>query len=207
MANRRVSVDKERVLRLYFDEGLSFSQIGAILGTNHGTVANRFKEWGISPRKSSDSNKGKPLTEEHRRRIGNANRGKHLSEDTKRKLSDASKGKPSCFKGMRKSTHPDKVTWGVCGEKHWAWKGGLSKIANRLRQTSEYKTWRDAVFARDDFTCQFCGERGKSLRAHHLVLFSVLLELEEKEKEDILFAVENGMTLCEKCHKDLHFGG
>jgi hypothetical protein len=205
MANRRVSLDKERVIRLYFDEGLSFAQIGEILGTNHGTIANRFREWGLIPRKPSDSNKGKPLTEEHRRRIGNANRGKHLSEDTKKKLSEAREGKPSPFKGLRKSTNPDIVTWGVSGEAHWAWKGGISKIANRLRQTSEYKAWRDAVFARDDFTCQFCGEREKNLRAHHLILFSVVLDLEEKD--DLLFAVENGLTLCAACHNDLHFGG
>ena len=36
--------------------------------------------------------KGKPKSEEHRRKIGEAQKGKHFSEETKRKISEAVKG-------------------------------------------------------------------------------------------------------------------
>ena len=40
----------------------------------------------------STSLKGKPKSEEHRRKIGEAQKGKHLSEETKRKIGEANKG-------------------------------------------------------------------------------------------------------------------
>lgn len=53
--------------------------------------------------------------------------------------------------------------------------------------------WRMGVFGRDDFTCQFCYQRGGKLVAHHIKPWS--------EFSQLRFNVENGITLCEKCHK------
>jgi DNA mismatch endonuclease (patch repair protein) len=50
-------------------------------------------------------NKGKHLTEEHRRRIGEANRGKHRSDEFKRKVGEASKWRwqnPEYIEKMKK---------------------------------------------------------------------------------------------------------
>lgn len=43
--------------------------------------------------------KGRHLSEEHRRHIGEGNAGKKMSDDAKRKISEARKGKPSGTKG------------------------------------------------------------------------------------------------------------
>lgn len=64
------------------------------------------------------------------------------------------------------------------------------------RQYPEYKSWRTAVFERDDYTCQCCGERGGDLNAHHIYNYA--------DNPEGRTDVENGVTLCERCHKEFH---
>ena len=64
------------------------------------------------------------------------------------------------------------------------------------RRCSEYKLWRQAVFKRDDFTCQTCGKRGVKLNAHHKKSYA--------DYPEQRFDISNGITLCEACHKQLH---
>ena len=66
----------------------------------------------------------------------------------------------------------------------------------RNRNSPDYREWRKAVFERDDYTCQYCGERGGRLNAHHIKSW--------RNYEDLRYEVENGITLCEECHKKLH---
>lgn len=67
----------------------------------------------------------------------------------------------------------------------------------RLRKSLEYRTWRDSVFRRDDWTCQECGARSGNgstvyLEAHHKKSFTKFIALR--------FDVSNGDTLCKTCH-------
>lgn len=64
------------------------------------------------------------------------------------------------------------------------------------RQSKEYKEWRTAVFKRDGFKCQICGQVGGELNAHHIKHF--------KDYPAERFKVDNGITLCGKCHRELH---
>lgn len=84
----------------------------------------------------------------------------------------------------------------TAGEKHYNWKGGISKENTLLRQTSEYKNWRKAVYERDNYTCQCCKTKGGKLNAHHIENFSD----NENKRHDI----DNGIALCVKCHSDFH---
>lgn len=83
------------------------------------------------------------------------------------------------------------------GNKHHNWQGGISKIRKTERQiimqTVEYKNWRKEVFKRDGFACRYCGKKGIKLNADHIFPFAYFPEQR--------FAVSNGQTLCEDCHK------
>ena len=83
-----------------------------------------------------------------------------------------------------------------CGSKHWNWKGGITPQNKKERNSPQYKRWRDAVFVRDDYTCQNCGRRGGMLNAHHISAWA-----KDKERR---FDVSNGITLCAVCHKAIH---
>jgi len=83
------------------------------------------------------------------------------------------------------------------GKKSHLWKGGLTPINKRIRNSVDFRLWREAVYARDNFTCQKCGDdRGKNLNPHHIFNFADYPELR--------FAIDNGITLCDKCHTRFH---
>mgnify|MGYP001609899779 CR=1 FL=1 len=63
------------------------------------------------------------------------------------------------------------------------------------RKVPAYKQWRLAVFARDEFTCQLCRERGGRLEANHIRRWA--------ETPLLRFHIPNGITLCRKCHRGL----
>lgn len=85
------------------------------------------------------------------------------------------------------------------GEFHWNWKNGKTPENQRERSSKKYADWRKAVFLRDNFTCQMCGQVGRRLNVHHIKQWST--NVNER------YQVSNGITLCEKCHKELHGKG
>jgi hypothetical protein len=46
----------------------------------------------------------------------------------------------------------------------------------RIRNCKQMKLWREAVFQRDDYTCQMCGIRGTKLNADHIKPVCLILE-------------------------------
>lgn len=82
------------------------------------------------------------------------------------------------------------------GENSPRWEGGKTSESYRIRRGTEYRIWRTAVFVRDDYTCQDCGQRGVDLRAHHVFSFA---DFPEHQLE-----VWNGVTLCRSCHARAH---
>jgi len=65
------------------------------------------------------------------------------------------------------------------------------------RRYKGYYNWRDSVYKRDEYTCQCCGDdKGGNLIAHHIYNYS-----EHKDKRT---NINNGITLCNVCHKDFH---
>lgn len=73
--------------------------------------------------------------------------------------------------------------------------------------------WYKQVFERDNYTCQSCGERGNKLNAHHITSIKQLVndfvkcygeDIEKIKKYKLILSLDNGITLCEKCHRNLH---
>ena len=82
------------------------------------------------------------------------------------------------------------------GSKSYLWKGGISKKNRKIRMGIEFRLWREAVFARDNYTCQKCQKKGIYLHPHHILNFAKYPELR--------FAIDNGITFCRECHKKFH---
>lgn len=116
-------------------------------------------------------------------------RQKHPNMGHHKKHSKESLAKMSASK-KGKSAHWNK------GEKSPMWKGGVTPEFKKIRVSIEFKTWREAVFARDNWTCQKYKIRGGKLHPHHIQNFSEFPELR--------FEVSNGITLSEKAHKEFH---
>jgi len=80
------------------------------------------------------------------------------------------------------------------GENAPNWQGGITSINARKRGRKEYKLWREAVYLRDNFTCQKCGVKN-GLRAYHIKPF--------KDFPELRLAIDNGITLCKRCHNSI----
>ena len=74
--------------------------------------------------------------------------------------------------------------------------GNLTSEHKRIRNSIEYRLWREAVFARNNWTCQKCNMKGGYLHPHHIKSFAKFPELR--------LAIDNGLTTCIKCHKEIH---
>jgi hypothetical protein len=96
-------------------------------------------------------------------------------------------------KGQRISPITEFTSERMKGYKHHNWKGGITPFRIKIWHSEEYKLWRKAVFERDNFTCIWCGRKGGRLQADHIKPFALFPELR--------FAIDNGRTLCEECHK------
>jgi hypothetical protein len=88
------------------------------------------------------------------------------------------------------------------------WRGGSTALLPKIRNLSEYRVWRAAVFTRDDFTCQHCNRRGCKIDADHRIPFSAIVHehgittVEAAVACSALWDVDNGRTLCRPCHQD-----
>jgi hypothetical protein len=97
------------------------------------------------------------------------------------------------------------------GEKAPRWNGGLSRLNVRIRQTPEYRNWRSEIFRRDFFRCVYCEHHGNDIHAHHVVGLKDIVYEENIDsvpkalQSKVLFNSENGITLCENCHKKEHY--
>jgi len=152
-------------------------------------------------------------TEETRQRISIANKGKvrtvamrkhhkgmlglHQTPEAKTKQSvgmkEWYKTHTNPQKGKELSPeHKAKLSLAKRGNRNNTWKGGITELIRGIRRSPEYYQWRQAVLKRDDYVCQDCGSMMEP-NAHHLR--SVF------EYPEGIFDVNNGLTLCEDCHK------
>jgi len=104
-------------------------------------------------------------------------------------------------------------------EKSNFWKGGITKLNNNIRSCLKSTDWAKLILKRDNYTCQKCFKRGGKLVGHHKKSFSKIFEefrylyfyLDPKKDKNKLLKLSykyipfwdtnNGITLCEKCHR------
>lgn len=90
------------------------------------------------------------------------------------------------------------IVWeALRGENHPNWKGGKKKSKNghmlSYKEYRAYKDWQKAVFTRDKWDCQLCGNHGGELHADHIKPWIAYPELR--------YDINNGRALCPPCHR------
>ncbi|MEK7549317.1 MAG: NUMOD3 domain-containing DNA-binding protein [Patescibacteria group bacterium] len=106
-----------------------------------------------------------------------------------------------------------------CGNRNFNWKGGITPLAKIIRDSDKYKIWVNQTFKRDNYTCQNCNKISNGdIEVHHnkpfklifnefLNTYSQFSPMEDKEtlvrlteNYEPFWDINNGITLCKKCH-------
>jgi len=176
---------------------------------------------GETKKKMSKSKMGHFVSEETKRKIGLVNKGKEFSKETRKKLSESQEGyHNSPDTEFKKGHSPSKesrkkmslaMIGKYVGDKNPSWKGGVTPLHKLIRHSFKNRQWISDVFTRDNFICQRCGyDKGRILNAHHIKGFSRIMEeykietYEDAMDCEELWNINNGITLCEKCHIAVH---
>lgn len=159
----------------YITEQLNIRGIANISGVSPVTIYNWLVKFKI-PRRESGVN--------------------HWSEEQKQYRRDWNKAHIEIISGMKGKRHSEetkrKMSLARQGSKNGNWKGGLTKLVRGIRRSPEFYQWRKAVLKRDNHTCRDC-RTIENLNAHHI---QSIIDYPEG-----IFDVNNGLTLCEDCHK------
>lgn len=165
-------MDEETLRQLYLVEKKSLLDIGKMFRRSASTILYHLRKFKI-PRRLWSTKGLKPRL------------GAKLSEESKDKIRKKALG--------RRIPADVRIRMGSKGPKNPGWIDGRTPINKAIRNSAEYHLWREAVFQRDDWTCQWCGGRGGDIHADHIKPFALYPALR--------FAIDNGRTLCVPCHR------
>lgn len=70
-------------------------------------------------------------------------------------------------------------------------KRSSSKSTTTPRKSSEHGNWRNQILIRDGNKCVICSSK-ENLHCDHIIPWV--------DNQDLRFSIENGQTLCRKCH-------
>lgn len=61
------------------------------------------------------------------------------------------------------------------GSNNKSWRGGITPLHTRIRNSDKYIKWRSEIFKERDYVCQLSGQRGGRINVHHIQSFSEIL--------------------------------
>ena len=166
---RKLVINDEQLSRLYSKERKSLVQTASYFNCGATTIARHLKKLGIKSRKPSDYK---------------------MSSKTKLKISLSKKDRPN-----NSPTKFKKNDVRLIGKNNPAWRGGVTSLNHKIRNSTESDLWKKLVLSRDNWTCQSCGKRGGNLEVHHIKSF--------KKYPKLRFDIINGITYCKKCHSEI----
>ncbi len=108
----------------------------------------------------------------------------------------------------RKRKFCSRKCYSVQKDKNPNWRGGSTKLIDRIRNSERYVAWRKEIFERDKYTCVWCG-KNRDINADHIfpissviyILITAHFSNEEIFMCDLLWNIHNGRTLCVECHR------
>ena len=185
-----------------YNNGESACSIAKDFNTNNGVIIRFLQRQGITTR---SPNKRKDMDSTVKSKYLNGASMRQIAEDLKithgtvrrhlLQLKVKSRGKPT---GINHHMHNPNI-----------------QFKDRCRKYLELMTtWQKDIFVRDNYTCWICGNRGGDLNAHHIIPFDELIkefikdhgeDFESFKKSNITNDISIGITLCIKCHYELHY--
>lgn len=190
---------KEWIYQKYVVEKISLIKISEMLKVSNRTPPRLLEYYGIDKNTRSQSIANQWINNEARK-IETSKRAKiNLNtKEARQKLSEIMKTEEYRKKQSLSKLGEKNGMYGKYGILNPYFNPNIS-IQERMtkRNYSTYRIWRFKVYKRDNFTCQCCGDdKGHNLNAHHLNCYSDFPTQRSK--------LENGVCLCENCHKLFH---
>lgn len=202
-------IDADELQRLYVDEGLSSSDIAPLVGKSPRTVARWLNDIGVeirgAPKFAELQDPKWVKTHYVDKRMSSLKIAKllgcspHVVTDALKR--HGIKARPRCQnKGKKfgpefKAKISKHMKGRFPGSKNPNWKGGYVDPTARERRGGKALKWRNAVKERDGYKCRECGATDR-LHAHHVKSWN--------DYPDLRFDVDNGLTLCVRCHQKAH---
>ena len=158
----------EKIIKLY-KSGMTAQKVSEIMDCSRQGVSKIIHKNGLTrTHMERDCQKGKKMPPEYSIYLSKRMTGKKMSLETRMKMSAAHQKR---LEGYIRKEPENQI----------------------IRKSLRYKLWREAVFTRDEYTCQFCGKIGGDMQADHIKPFALFPELR--------FDTDNGRTLCKPCHR------
>lgn len=222
--------DREWLYQKYIKEKFNPVEIAKLCKANHKTIRIWLIKYNIQIRSISEATKIAMDNPGVKKKISIASRRNWINSKYREKRHKAMKGRIPWNKDLKgekyKLHYPDgfsignfgKIPWNkgkifsrVAGSNNHKWKGGITPLIIKIRSYKKYSEWRREVYERDKYTCQMCGDdRGHNLEAHHKKTFSEIIKdnniksFNESLKCKELWNINNGITLCKDCHREVH---
>ena len=224
MVGKLTEQDDKIIFDLYINQRKSSVEISKALQVTHRTILNHLNKMGVERRNSSESlfaKNDKPIPDEFD--DYDAMYGLYVTKHyTKEQLGNMFNCAPRVIdRVLRKlGIHirdASEAKIGVqSGDKHHNWKGGISSLESRCRQFYQDNI-SPKIRARDNYTCQFCGNNS-NLHTHHIIPFATIIkeicsehmELDIVKDVNALYEIiindhrfldeDNLITYCKQCH-------
>ena len=204
--------DKKILERLYVDEGKSIIMISKIFEISNSLVLHHLRKHGIKTRIRGDYNSAveffkdkKFLVEKYVLKamsLPEIAKEMNCSDDCvlnwlkkhnipRRTKKEALTGKPKpayMIPIFRERAKKQK------GSKNGNWKGGVTSKHHSFRTSGDYLIFQKAIWERDNYTCVLCFS-WKKPQVHHI--FPLWHSWDKR------LDLNNGITLCKKCHESI----
>ena len=201
--SKKVGMDFKAWLEIkYIEEKLSTRKIAILIYGNEkcfNSVGGWLRKFNIPLRHGSEAVKTQWINNDERRKLSRDIAKKTmLKKEVRDKIRQAQQTEEYKMKQSISKTGKKNGMYGVRGEKSPRWNNNLTDYERVVgRKTIKDTIWREKVYEKDNYTCVVCGDnRGGNLNAHHLYSHNRYI--------DKRYDVNNGVTLCEACHKAFH---
>lgn len=184
---------------LYIENKMTTRQISKYIGLSYNKVSEWLKKYDIEIRYGSEAIKTQWINNNERRKM--------TSEMAKKNL-NTKESREKCKKAMQTEEYKLKQSiskmgekngmWRVCGDKHHNWDINRTHEKRCIeRKTTKDHIWRSTIFKRDNRICCKCNkDKVSRMVVHHINSYDIY----ESQRYDI----NNGIVMCEECHKDFH---